>query len=542
MWKHITRTEQNMKTLTIQLSGKPRLSCVTLRAVMLLIFAIGCASANAAQPPRYVEGELLVKFKGGPRGPAAAVARDRMKHELKHNFDFIGWQHIRLPRGMSVDQALARYKQLPGVLAAEPNYIAQATDSAPESVSITTGLAASPNDPRFSLQWALPRIGASNAWNVTTGSSNLVVAVLDTGILYDHEDLRDNMWRNPGEIPANGVDDDGNGHVDDVYGIDTADDEFGNDSDPLDQPVAGATPFYHGTATAGVIGAVANNGKGIAGLNWSVRLMAVRVIRATNWIAGHEQIRALEYCVLMKQRGVNLKVINMSYFIDSDLSQAVSDAHDAVGNAGILQVVAAGNFATNNDVVPIFPANYLSAGLISVANSDQNDNLVPRSNYGLTNVDLAAPGRGIPTTFGPDTNSYASVNGTSFSSPHVAGAAALLFALKPDATVEEVKSALLESVDQFPAFTNKMVSHGRLNVYRPMHRFGPRLTLTADGSGGYWIRFEGAPDVVYRLQRATNVTGSWDTIATLAAPTVGLIEHHDMPPPNGHAFYRVALP
>jgi hypothetical protein len=326
----------------------------------------------------------------------------------------------------------------------------------------------------FYQQYGLSKIAASNAWQVSTGSSNVVVAILDSGINYHHEDLAPNMWRNPGEIPGNGMDDDGNGYIDDVHGIDTAYDPFGRDTNPLDQGI----PVYHGTALAGIIGAASNNGKGVAGLNWNVQLMALRFLRTTNYAEVAEELEALEYVVAMKQRGINIRVLSMSYG-GTEFSMASKEAHEAVSAAGVLQVASAGNFSANIDSAPTFPATLPIADLISVAASDSADLLAPFSSYGRTNCDLAAPGVGIVSTGGSSGNDYYGQpgrDGTSYSAPYVAGAAALLFAAYPSATALEVKAALLDSADVLPAFTNKMVSNGRLNVARAMQSLGGRLT------------------------------------------------------------------
>lgn len=418
---------------------------------------------RAGLPP-HVEGDLLVKFRGGPRGEAAARVQAAMRHEVKRHFDFIGWQHIRLPAGMSVEEGLARYRNLPGVMAVEPNGIEVGIQLPPGGRVFAAEAVGNvrPNDPMLSQQWGLHQIGASNAWAASIGSTNVVVAVIDTGINYNHEDLRENMWRNPAEIPGNGLDDDGNGFVDDIYGIDTADDLFGNDSDPMD--VNTQDIGYHGTACAGIIGAVGNNGRGITGANWTVRLMAIRAVQQNNFISQADRIQAWEYVLLMKQRGVNLQVVSMSWG-GTNFNAAARDACVAVGNAGIVQVAAAGNSTRDNDVIPFYPASYPASNMISVAASDRVDALASFSNYGRTNVDLAAPGLEIVTTYAPGTNSYELFfNGTSAATPFVSGAAALLVAMNSNATPTDVKTALLESTDMLPAFTNRMVSNGRLNL------------------------------------------------------------------------------
>ena len=454
---------------------------VPVKRVCLVLVAVwGALTAHAqleqievAGSQRRVEGELLVKFLGGARGPAAERSRTAFRHEVRRRFDRIGWQQIKVPRGLSMDDALARYRNHPDVLAVEPNFAAQAVEGLlefPAASAAGEPVSGPPNDPQFSNQWALAKIGAPIAWLNQTGSTNVVVAIIDSGVNYLHEDLRENMWCNPGEVPGNGIDDDGNGKIDDVFGIDTANDSHGNDSDPFDRGLNG---YYHGSAAAGAIGAVANNQLGIAGLNWSVRIMAVRAIRSSNLITVGDELEALEYILMMKNRGVNIRAVNMSYG-GMPYSNAERDGLAALQNAGILLCASAGNSGSNNDESPTYPGSHPLPGIIAVAASDPSDRLATfptggTSQYGRTSVDLAAPGLNIASTFGPGTNAYRpDFWGTSAAAPHITGAAALLAAANPAATPQQIKTALLESVDLIPAFTNKMVSHGRLNLARAM--------------------------------------------------------------------------
>jgi len=428
---------------------------------VLLLLALPGA-AQDFRGTKSVEGELLVKFRGGPRGAAAAQAEQAVGHEVRRRFDRIGWQHVRVRPGQTDAEALARLRQRPDVIAAEPNYLFQLRNA--EAATL-------PNDPRFNEQWALGRIGATNAWALTSGTSNVVVAVLDTGIRYTHEDLAANMWRNPAEIPGNGLDDDNNGYIDDVFGIDPVN----QDSDPIDQPV-GFT--FHGTACASIIGAVGNNGRGITGLNWSVRLMALRVAAASNFISAAWAAEAFEYVMMMKERGVNVRVTSNSYGLDDAPSQALRDALEALGNAGVLSVFAAGNASKNVDVTCDYPACFRLPTMLNVAATDIADVFASFSNYGVTNVDLAAPGVNITVAEGSSSNGYTgSFTGTSASCPYVAGAAALLAAAYPSATAAEIKTALMETVDLLATLTNRMVSHGRLNVGRAI--FHPGLSTDA---------------------------------------------------------------
>ena len=428
---------------------------------MLLLLALPGA-AQDFRGTKSVEGELLVKFRGGPRGAAAAQAEQAVGHEVRRRFDRIGWQHVRVRPGQTDAEALARLRQRADVIAAEPNYLFQLRNA--EAATL-------PNDPRFNEQWALGRIGATNAWALTSGTSNVVVAVLDTGIRYTHEDLAANMWRNPAEIPGNSLDDDNNGYIDDVFGIDPVN----QDSDPIDQPV-GFT--FHGTACASIIGAVGNNGRGITGLNWSVRLMALRVAAASNFISAAWAAEAFEYVMMMKERGVNVRVTSNSYGLDDAPSQALRDALEALGNAGVLSVFAAGNASKNVDVTCDYPACFRLPTMLNVAATDIADVFASFSNYGATNVDLAAPGVNITVAEGSSSNGYTgSFTGTSASCPYVAGAAALLAAAYPSATAAEIKTALMETVDLLATLTNRMVSHGRLNVGRAI--FHPGLSTDA---------------------------------------------------------------
>ncbi|MGA9995293.1 MAG: S8 family serine peptidase [Pyrinomonadaceae bacterium] len=394
----------------------------------------------------FVEGELLVKLRENSRSlKMSSRAHEKVGAKVAQDFSsFTGWQHVRLPEGMRVEEGMARYQELPEVETVEPNYIYKSL--------------ATPNDPRYSELYGLTKIQAPAAWDLTTGSATVVVADIDLGVDYNHEDLAANMWHNPGEIPGNGVDDDGNGYVDDVYGVDT----INHDSNPLDDS-------GHGTHTSGTIGAVGNNSKGVVGVNWNVRIMAIKSHDQAGNGSSASVVEAFRYAAMMRGRGINVRVTNSSWGGAPEApsyDQALKDAIDAAGNAGILNVMAAGNGNSNNDATPFYPATYDSPSIISVAASDQSDNKAGFSSYGATTVDLAAPGVGILSTW--PNNNYVFLNGTSMASPHVTGAAALLSAYNPTLSAASLKATLLNTVDVLPQWSGLVLTGGRLNVLRAL--------------------------------------------------------------------------
>lgn len=398
----------------------------------------------------YLENELLVQF--APASQTSSELLWRLGAEKLQEFAATNWIRVRLPVGMSVEEGISLYGRLSGVARVQPNFIYR--------------VQASVNDPRFAELYGLNKINAPPAWDATTGSAGVVVAVIDLGVNYNHEDLTANMWRNPGETgtdaqghnkATNNTDDDNNGYVDDVYGIDT----INHDSDPADDG-------GHGTHVAGIIGAVGNNNKGVVGVNWAVSIMAIKSHDSSGNGTSASVIEAFQYATMMRRRGVNVRVTNNSWGGAPEAAvydQALKDAIDAAGNAGILNVCAAGNSNNNNDANSFYPASYDSPSIIAVAASDQNDNRAVFSSYGSTTVDLAAPGVGILSTYG---NSYTPLSGTSMATPHVSGAAALISAYNPYLTAIQLKNSLMNNVDTLPQWSGLTVTGGRLNVLRAL--------------------------------------------------------------------------
>jgi subtilisin family serine protease len=418
-----------------------------LYCALLFLFGVQLASAQYNSEV-FVEGELLVKYKSGMDSAAAFSMNAKMGTTVLEEFPDLGWQRVKLPKGLSIDQALSSYKTSGAIEIAQPNYYYRILNTT--------------NDTRFSELYGMKKISALAAWDLTTGSATTVVANIDTGIAYNHEDLAANMWRNTGEIPGNNVDDDSNGFVDDYYGYDF----FYNDSDPIDD--AGG----HGTHTSGTIGAMGNNSLGVVGVNWNVQLMAIKIYSPNGGDSTSAMlINAYNYVRMMKNRGVNIRITNNSYGGCGEAcgyDQATKDAIDALGDAGILQVFAAGNSGQNVEANAFYPASYTSQSILSVAASDENDNRGGFSNYGVNSIDIAAPGVGILSTYIPANNSYASLTGTSMAAPHVTGAAALLASYYPNLSPASLKATLMNSVDVLPQWNGIVKSGGRLNVARAL--------------------------------------------------------------------------
>ncbi len=320
-----------------------------------------------------------------------------------------------------------------------------------------------PNDPLFAEQWALNNNGqnggkakadlaALKAWMKTQGSSDVVVAVLDTGVDYSHSDLVGNMWTRPDKIPA--YKDEELGVVNDFRGFNAAD----NQSDPMDDN-------GHGTHCAGIIGAEGDNSEGIAGINWNVQIMPLKFMGRGGFGTTKDAIEAINYAIDRKRAGVNIKVINASWGSTAN-SKALEDTIRAAGEEGILFVAAAGNDGTSNDKRPHYPSNYNLPNVISVAALDRNDNLASFSNFGIKTVHVAAPGREILSTWLGD--DYREASGTSMATPYVAGVAALILASEPKLSVEKLRERILKSVDKLDSLDGKIESGGRINAAKAL--------------------------------------------------------------------------
>ena len=438
-----------------------RFSALTLGLLAGLVAAAPAQAQTTAAP-----GELIVRFAPGADARERAQIRDRAGVDLDSRLPVRGLdlQLVAAEPGQSAAAAERALEQTDGVVYAEPNFYRRAF--------------LRPTDPSFGLQWDFENTGQSggtpgadvnavSAWDITTGSAATVVAVVDSGVFLGHPDLAGSGWTNPGETGAgretNRVDDDGDGLVDDSRGWDWV----GADPDPTDLN-------GHGTHVAGTVGARGENGRGIAGMNWRTRLMPLRVLGSNGTGTVANVIRGYRYAATHGARIVNVSLGASS----SSLAE-----RDAIGAApGVLFVVAAGNGGADgvgDDAarLPEYPCAYPLANIVCVASTGRRDQLSSFSNYGAASVDLAAPGEGILSTWLG--GRYVNLSGTSMATPHVAGAAALLLAERPDLSAGGLRAALLGGVDPLPSLSGRVASGGRLDVRRSLELAAPSAGAVA---------------------------------------------------------------
>lgn len=364
------------------------------------------------------------------------------------------------------------------------------------------------SDPLLSSLWGMTDdtgIGAVSAWDTSTGGSDVVVAVIDTGIDYLHEDLVSNVWINPGEVPANGIDDDGNGYVDDIRGVNLSVGALSS-TDPMDDN-------QHGTHVAGTIAAARGNGVGVRGVSSGVKILPIKFMDASGSGRLSDAIAAIDYMVDLKvNRGINIKVANNSWG-GGAYSPALEAAIRRASEAGILFIVAAGNSATDIDLFPACPASYEVANVVSVAAVDQGQNLATFSNYGAVGVDIAAPGVGILSTL--PGQRYGMLSGTSMAAPHVAGSLALLVSAEPSMSVSDAVTRLLETGRQLPTLAS---SDGVLSYVRS-RRMVSASRLLANQREPLTGSQEGLPPCGYQFQVSNVVaTGALDDAADRLNP------------------------
>ena len=439
-------------------------SCLILVSLLLVSRQNVYSQQADKTQSRYASDRIMVKLKAGiepvadldQMGEGIIGARTRVERLSVEPSGAGGGLQLMHLDNVSVEEAVRRASEDPRVEYAEPDYYVHAMDTIP-------------NDPRFSEMWGLSstpgqqtsNIDAPQAWDLTQGDNNTVAVVLDQGVDLQHVDLAANAWVNPFEIPGNGRDDDGNGFVDDVNGW--------NFFDGNNQVFKGFSEDFHGTHVAGTIGAVGHNNIGVTGVAWHVKIMALKFLSGNADGSVSAAVRGINYAIDMRNRGVNVRVINASWGGSRD-SQSLRQAITAAGNAGIIFVAAAGNGGDDGlgddlDRTPDFPGAYAKdlSNVISVAAVDENGKLARFSNFGHNSGSLAAPGVSILSTF-PGGN-YNLLSGTSMATPHVSGIAVLLWSRNSSLTPAEVKKRIIDTSDPLPSLVSILARSGRANAY-----------------------------------------------------------------------------
>ncbi|MBN2412780.1 S8 family serine peptidase [candidate division KSB1 bacterium] len=432
------------------------------------------ANINALQSKRerlevqlkaeHTENELLIKFRDTLTAEQITTfMRDHGLEVIRAYKIIPNGFYVRITDSQNVGDKARSLLDLPEVELIEPN--------------MKNSIDAVPNDPGFKGLFGLHNTGqtggtndadidAPEAWDTNTGNNNVIVGVLDSGIDYDHPDLAANMWVNPDETPNNGIDDDKNGYVDDVYGWDWA----YNDNDPSDY-------CGHGTHVAGTVGAVGNNGEGVTGVCWTVKMMVLKYLDDEGSGSNSNAITAIEYAVANGVDVIQNSTGGGSYNTMYEM---------AIRNSNVLFVSSAGNDSKDVDAEPHYPGGYNCDNIITVASLDHDDYISTFSNYGATTVDLAAYGTDILSTkpgnvtdinfgtpgAGLNLQYYGVISGTSMSTPQVSGAAALLLSHKPELTWLDLKNTILDNVDVNGAMIGKCVTHGKLNIYKAITAAG----------------------------------------------------------------------
>lgn len=455
--------------------GRRRRRAALVFAGFVLGMAFAVTGLGQAIPGDYRADRILVKPKAHEGRAVIAGLHAGMRSRVLRTFHSLdGIQLIGLPAGTRVEDALARYQGSGLVEFAEPDYWVRPT--------------ATPNDPKYAdgTLWGLNNTGrsggvpgadisAANGWDAASSAGNVIVAVVDTGIRYTHEDLSSNMWINPGELGGNGIDDDANGYIDDVHGIDAID-NTGNPNDDTG----------HGTHVAGIIGAAGNNSVGVVGVAWKVKLMACRFMDASGMGSHADAVQCIDYA-----RVHGAQVINASWGGGSS-SLTLRSAISRARSAGIIFVAAAGNEGQNDDVTGNYPSGFDLDNIISVGSSTRSDGLSDFSNFGLRTVDLVAPGTAIYSTWHSSDRSYTFNSGTSMAAPYVAGAAALLRARFPADSHFQIINRLYAATDPLPPLAEKCSTGGRLNLERALAG-----GLLANFSASRW---SGAPPLSVTFQ------------------------------------------
>jgi subtilisin family serine protease len=500
----------------IFLSSERHRHVIVIFLVVVIGFASddGFASSNKlaiAAVPAVPLNRIMVKPKSG--GSLTNLHQSAGTKLLNKFPEIGGLEIVEVPAGTLIDSLVQQYQQSGLVEYAEPDHIVH-------------GLV-EPNDFNYQNQdcWHIKNVGqyggtvgadidALLAWDTRTSASNIIVAVLDSGVRYTHEDLAGNMWHNPNEIPGNEIDDDGNGYVDDIHGIDV----IAPDGNPNDDN-------GHGTHVAGIIGAVGNNGVGVVGVCWQVRIMACKFLNSVADGSVSDAIICINYA-----RVKGAKIINLSWGNVAYNSQALSDAIASARNEGIIVVCACGNSDHDNDINPLYPASFGLDNIVSVAATTRQDARAPFSSYGLTTVDLGAPGDPVFSCWFSANNAYQYYAGTSMAAPLVAGACALVWARYPTETYSQIIARVVNNTDPLPALADKCVSGGRLNLQKALTSSVPLPaphieSVQFNPPASVVLRWTSVAGANYRVQSATNLSpANWQDLSptiTASGATTG---------------------
>ncbi len=473
------------------------------RVLLLLLFAASralAATGPAVAGPEYAPGRILLQPRPGISRSVLAGFHAAHKGTVFRRFEALGGlEVITLPKGETVPGLIAKYRQSGLVQFAEPDYLVHAD--------------LTPNDPKYTdgTTWGLNKIEAPAAWDVLLGATNIIVAVLDTGVNFTHEDLAANMWTNSlnGSHGWNAL---------------TA------TSNPLDDN-------GHGSLVSGVLGAAGNNGKGLAGVAWKVQIMACKCLNSSEVGTNSDIITCLEFA-----RTNGARIINASFGTYTN-SLAMSNALYSLRSAGIIFVASCGNDHRDIDATPYFPASYALDNVLSVAYTGTDDTLGRYSNYGATNVDLAAPGASMYSTFFGAANSYLGgsfLEGTSLAAPYVTGALALLLAEYPQEDYHQVIHRLLSTTDMLPSLSGKSVTGGRLNLRKALSSI--LLTGTATPGDGPFQLHVSAPANLTCVLQASSQLSNWSPIYTNSTGASGSFDFPDYQATNRtQQFYRAVV-
>jgi subtilisin family serine protease len=492
---------------------------------------------------RYVDREILVKFAEGTDAASRTRILSSVGATMSTPLSELASDTVlvRLSGSKTVPQSIASLQTTQGVLVVEPNYVVEsvATSNDPYVANGSLwgmyGDASTPAN-AFGSQ-------AAEAWSAGyTGSKDVYVAVIDGGVDFSHADLAPNAWVNPFD-PVDGVDNDGNGYIDDTNGWDFA----RNDRTVYD----GDSDDSHGTHVAGTIGAVGGNSIGVAGVNWNVTLISAKFL--SNGGSLDDAIEAIDYVTKLKiEHGLNIVATNNSWG-GGGPSLLLRDAIRRAGDAGILFVAAAGNAGLDIDASPEYPSAYDCAAsgtgtvrdwdcVLSVAALGSGGGLASFSNYGSTNVDLGAPGVAVVST--TPGQSYASYSGTSMAAPHVAGAVALCASINPGLTAAQIRSAIIDSTVSTPSLVNKTVTNGRLNAGAMAGLCGSSSTEMTGGPSDLQAEVVSSDSVrltwtdsttgdvrqiVQQATRSSGVCGTFSTVTTIGANLSSAIRGGLMP-------------